>query len=387
MIFVVRFGVLAAVVFASSPAHAGWLETSGFVGVDSLPGDVKLGDNTTDPEQRPQTGPEFGARLGWIAVPMGHVELGVEAELGITTSWTGYGFEAMRQSDFAPVISYRGSLLLRFADLAQIKPHVLVGAGGASVISSSPYLADTSDPQLFYGVGATIELGHDLQLRVDARQGWIPTESGEGPTFELLLGIGTTYGRAATHVAPIEERQPVVAATVPTPPPPQATPPQPIEDPPPPTPMPTPDPNEDTDKDGLPDAQDGCPHDAETVNGFEDADGCPDTIPADIASGLAAAKAARFEPHRVRITEAAASAFTPALDMMHTHPRLKIDIVSHAAPDDPKGELAKKRADAVRWHFIEQGVPEDRLAIVVGDKLADPSGAPIELRLHSTPNQ
>ena len=381
MIFVVRFGVLAAVVLMASPARAGWLETSGFVGVDSLPGDVKLGNNTTDPEQRPQTGPEFGARLGWIAVPMGHVELGIEAELGFTASWTGYGFESMRSSDFAPVIAYRGSLLLRFADLAQVKPHVLVGAGGASVVSASPYVSDTSDPQLFYGVGATIELGHDLQLRIDARQGWLPTEGGEGPTYELLLGIGTTYGRAPVHVEPIEERQappppPVVATVAPV-----ATPP-PIEDPPTPT-----DPNADSDGDGMPDSKDACPHDAETVNGFEDDDGCPDTVPAPIASALAAASTARFEPHRVRITDAAAAAFAPTLDVLRTHPHLKVDIVSHATPDDPNGELAKKRADAVRWRFIEQGVPEDRLAIVAGSQLADADGAPIELRLHSTPKQ
>jgi OOP family OmpA-OmpF porin len=378
MIFVVRFGVFAAVVLTASSARAGWLETSGFVGVDSLPSDVKLGGNTADAEQRPQTGPELGARVGWIAVPLDHVELGVEAEVGFTASWTGYGFDTMRSSNFAPVIAYRGSLLLRFADLAQIKPHVLVGAGGASVISRSPYLQDSSDPQLFYGVGATIELGHEVQLRIDGRQGWLPTLHGEGATFELLLGVGTSYGRPSVRRQPIEEQVPAVAAVPPPPPPPPVDPTPVVVAPPP----PPPDPNADSDGDGIADAHDACPHDPETVNGFEDEDGCPDVVPPSIATALGNASTARFEAHRVRITDAAAAAFAPALDLMHTNPHLKLDIVSHAAPDDPNGELAKKRADAVRWHFVEQGVPEDRLTIVAGKPAADPA---IELVLHSAP--
>ena len=35
----------------------------------------------------------------------------------------------------------------------------------------------------------------------------------------------------------------------------------------------------DTDKDGIPDSSDSCPTQAETVNGFQDTDGCPDVVP------------------------------------------------------------------------------------------------------------
>src|SRR3990170_1847108 len=38
-------------------------------------------------------------------------------------------------------------------------------------------------------------------------------------------------------------------------------------------------PVQDTDNDGIADDSDGCPTQAETVNGFEDLDGCPDVIP------------------------------------------------------------------------------------------------------------
>jgi hypothetical protein len=48
-------------------------------------------------------------------------------------------------------------------------------------------------------------------------------------------------------------------------------------------PAPTP---TDTDGDGYPDASDGCPTQAETVNGYQDTDGCPDTVPDTDADGF-----------------------------------------------------------------------------------------------------
>src|SRR3970040_1144254 len=35
----------------------------------------------------------------------------------------------------------------------------------------------------------------------------------------------------------------------------------------------------DTDGDGIPDSSDSCPTDPETINGFQDTDGCPDVVP------------------------------------------------------------------------------------------------------------
>src|SRR5688500_5617068 len=39
----------------------------------------------------------------------------------------------------------------------------------------------------------------------------------------------------------------------------------------------------DSDKDGIPDSKDTCPTQKETVNGYQDTDGCPDTVPAPTA--------------------------------------------------------------------------------------------------------
>lgn len=48
-------------------------------------------------------------------------------------------------------------------------------------------------------------------------------------------------------------------------------------------PAPTP---TDTDGDGISDANDGCPTQSETVNGYQDTDGCPDTVPDTDADGI-----------------------------------------------------------------------------------------------------
>ena len=42
----------------------------------------------------------------------------------------------------------------------------------------------------------------------------------------------------------------------------------------------------DTDVDGIPDASDACPTQKETVNGYKDTDGCPDTVPDTDADGI-----------------------------------------------------------------------------------------------------
>src|SRR5262249_20648909 len=45
-------------------------------------------------------------------------------------------------------------------------------------------------------------------------------------------------------------------------------------------------PDPDNDGDGFPDAQDKCPNEAEVKNGIQDSDGCPDDIPDKDADGI-----------------------------------------------------------------------------------------------------
>ncbi|RKH09569.1 cell envelope biogenesis protein OmpA [Corallococcus sp. CA053C] len=52
----------------------------------------------------------------------------------------------------------------------------------------------------------------------------------------------------------------------------------------------------DDDRDGLPDVQDTCPTEPETVNGYHDDDGCPDTVPEATPAGATPAPALSLPP-------------------------------------------------------------------------------------------
>ena len=150
------------------------IEATGFLGVEDFSKDTGLGNAPAlTLEQRPQTAPTFGARLTYIALETSgdlHLDFGVEGELSLTPAWTGYGFEDERPSYFAPVFGYRANLLLRLGG-GWFQPHVLGGAGAASVASESPFMAKETDPQFLWGVGAVFPMGHEgWQLRVDGRQ-------------------------------------------------------------------------------------------------------------------------------------------------------------------------------------------------------------------------
>jgi len=122
-------------------------------------------------------------------------------------------------------------------------------------------------------------------------------------------------------------------------------------------------PDPDNDGDGILDAQDACPNEPETFNGYQDADGCPDTVPADIVAALATA--VRFEAGHARITPQARLVLRRVLAMLHKHPEVRIVIIGHA--ERAGGEdLAQHRAEAVKWHLIDQGLTEDRVVSRVG---------------------
>src|SRR5262249_47037188 len=122
-------------------------------------------------------------------------------------------------------------------------------------------------------------------------------------------------------------------------------------------------PDPDNDHDGIDDARDACPNEPETFNGFEDEDGCPDEIPAELTAALAAS--VRFEPGRARVTERAGAALGRLLAALVAHPGLHIAIVGH--PEKAGGDdLARRRAEAVKWYLVDEGIAEDRIATSVG---------------------
>ena len=432
----VRTGVvIAALIGLSAPAFAqraaDRFEWTGFFGTEVFPADTGLG-NSAAPEQKPETSPLFGMRLTWIAVPgirrgeHTRLDLGLEGELALATAWTGFGFMGPRESYFSPVFDYRALVMLRLAGLpGGIAPHAEVGWGWATVVSSSPYMAKETDPEFLMGLGATLFV-HHWQLRADVRDGLMPSHGpGVSNNWEASIGIGASFGLPRKPPPAVSDSH-------------EVTPPEPDKD----TdkdgipdrldgcpaapesvngvededgcPEADPDgdgivgaadkcpmqpedfdhfqdddgcPDPDNDNDGIPDALDACPDEPETFNGYNDDDGCPDKIPPEVDAALATASAVKFEPNRARITAAAKKSLTKLVAVLRDRSGLRIQIVGHMektkGPTDKAQDLAKKRADAVKWYLVDQGVAEDQ--VVTG--IADPDKAVIEVKLYAAPRK
>ena len=391
------------------------LQVSGFVGYSTF-GDTELG-NSWAPDQVPGTSTVIGARVGWLAVPdlvrRGRVALSlvVEAELTLAAAFTGgssFDDERGRMSYFAPVFGWRAHALLRqpIGAGGALAVHAVLGAGGATVTSSSPFMLDDTDPLGYAGLGATYAVSGRWQLRLDGRQGIMPGRSSSATRVsELHLGAIATFGAAAARRAPAVPPPDAPDEPVVTDAPDEPAAPNPV-----PVPAPDPDgdgvvgaadacpteaedldgfedadgcPDPDNDGDGIEDARDACPGEPETLNGFTDGDGCPDVVPDTVARALAGAAAVRFERKRARVTPAAKRALQPVLAALEAHRDLAL-VVTGLPERASDHDLAKRRAEAVKWHLVDLGIAEDRLETAVG-----PAGSkgspPILLRLRQSP--
>jgi len=253
----VRIGIVAATVLACAGQAAAddHLEASAFFGGQYFGSDIGLGQSKFA-EQRPQTSPLVGARLTVLFPRLAgddklHLDLGVEAELAMAMAFTGYDFDTERDSYFAPVFGYRGDLLIRLS-AGDFRPHLTVGGGGTTISSSSPYMVKETVGEFLWGAGITVQANQHWQIRLDGKMGFLPAAmtGASSQTFEGSIGIGTRFGF------------------------PQSVPPVVHVEPPPPRPAPPID--VDSDGDGIPDSVDKCPKEAETINGIDDGDGCPE---------------------------------------------------------------------------------------------------------------
>jgi OmpA-OmpF porin, OOP family len=393
-------------VASSEPASEPRFEASGFVGIDYFGDNIQLG-NSWAPEQIPGTSPVIGARLGYVALPSLWtrdaltLQLATELELAFAPAFTGGDFGGGRQSYFAPVFGWRGQARLRMRGWAA-EPQLVVGVGGETVASSSPFMQKETDPVAYWGPGVAIPVSETWQIVVELRHGIMPAREGTATsTFEAQLGLSARFGLPTKRIRPPVEQAPVALANPDKDTDGDGIPDYldkcPLE---PETvngvddddgcPEEDPDgdgiigaadkcpndpedfdhfqdadgcPDPDNDSDGIDDAHDACPNDPETKNGFEDADGCPDEVPASLLKALAAA--VRFEPGRARLLDPAKRALAPLADQMRSRLTIRVVVTGHpaTAKDD---DLAKRRAEAVKWYLVDQGIAADRLDTVVG---------------------
>lgn len=410
------------------------LEAGGFLGLDYFGDDIELGNAWAD-EQVPGTSLLLGVRGSFIALPdlapgsELDPQLGLELEGKFAFASTSEAMEGGRDSFFAPVIGWRVQGIGRVQLGSVLVPHLVVGFGGESVLTDSPFMVDDTDAAFHWGPGVSWRLTDRLQARVDLRHG-VTAGRQDDPvsTFEAQFGLMTGMDlRSEPRRAPPRDRDgdgivdrddacddepetvngfedddgcPDVA---------------------------------DRDGDGIVDDDDACPDDAETDNGvddadgcpevdgdgdglvgsadrcpdepedvdgfedgdgcrdsdndgdtvmdavdlcpdvvetrngFDDEDGCPDEVPPEVKAYTGVIEGITFEYGKARIQPRAKPTLGKAAATLNEHTSIRIRIEGHT---DDRGKreanlsLSQKRADAVKWYLVDQGIAADRIETV-----------------------
>ena len=120
----------------------------------------------------------------------------------------------------------------------------------------------------------------------------------------------------------------------------------------------------DKDGDSIPDTRDSCVDEPENVNGWQDADGCPDEVPADVAAFSGVIKGITFESGSDKIRKSSFKVLDKAVGALRNYPEMRVEVVGHT--DDQGGlednlDLSQRRADAVRDYMVGKGIEVGRI--------------------------
>ena len=119
----------------------------------------------------------------------------------------------------------------------------------------------------------------------------------------------------------------------------------------------------DTDKDGVIDKSDKCP----TLGGNVDANGCPIVEERVKEVFTRALQGIQFETGSNRIRNSSKTILGEVVSIMQENPAYKLTIAGHTdsvGGSDANQRLSQRRADAVRFYLINQGVPAERLTAI-----------------------
>ncbi|HEY1558885.1 MAG TPA: thrombospondin type 3 repeat-containing protein [Kofleriaceae bacterium] len=421
----------ASAVAAPAYAQSAGAELSGFVGMDYFGDNVKFGDSPAYVRDvYSGSSPMLGVRFAYLWAPgsdqqVTHFSGGFEVEGAFTPTYSENGLQAdSMKSYFTPFIGYRLHGIARLGD-ERFGAHVLAGLGGLTVASNSPFLSATSTAQFYGGVGLDLHVGKVGMLRADFHEALMPAmKGGWTPAFEVQLGLTRVWGSHGEST-PVEEEPVADAAKKPAadkdsdgdgfPDSVDKCPTEPetvngIEDQ---DGCPEKDsdgdgivdaidkcptqpedrdhfqdadgcPDPDNDGDGVVDAVDVCPNEPETYNGFHDDDGCPDEVPDVIKKVLTDASNVKYERGKAKIVKASQPAIRPLVGILQGQPDMRIVITAHPDKDgDKPADLAKKRAEAIRFYLEDQGIAIVRNDIVIGPVSA--KGPVIEVSLYVPP--
>jgi outer membrane protein OmpA-like peptidoglycan-associated protein/opacity protein-like surface antigen len=383
--------------------------------------DLELGVADDPGLTTPKNGGLVGLRFGFVLHPLFVLEL--EGAL-IPTADRKFDYRAWVTAER---VQLRFDIPATFAD-GKLQPFILAGIGALSVVSTQgtayDELKQDTDTAYHFGAGAKYAFTDLVHARLDVRFLEVPnTSNGVSPDWELMGGLGLTFGGAP--VAPPPPPPPVTSdrdndgipdATdkCPDQPGPRensgcpdkdrdkdgvidrkdkcpdvAGPPErqgcPVADqdkdgiPDDKDKCPTeaedkdgfededgcPDP--DNDKDGIADASDKCPNEPETKNGFQDEDGCPDEVPETVKKFTGVVKGITFRRNSADIKASSFPFLKEAVKTFKEYAQLRIEVSGHTSNDGRREfnvKLSKKRAESVKAFLTSAGIDESRVLTV-----------------------
>lgn len=347
--------VIAALLAGIPLHHAGAdeeLEIGGFAGVHLFNDDNELGQDDYSAAGSLENAAAFGVRVSHAFAEM----VSAEGELAIVPS-------NMRIEDVDVVVfGWRVQGLYHPVRVDRFQPFALFGVGGSTAASSDlDRFQNDTDLVVHAGLGVKVALGANWGVRLDGRLALPPSSESESVTAdgEILLGLYKGFGPPAPPAPP--------APPCPPPAPPTRDPADPrdgvepvTEKPPTPAPLPA-----DGDGDGLANDKDRCPDQAETPNGFDDGDGCPDEVPPEVKKLTGVISGIEFVPGAaVQLAPGSAAVLDETVAMLKKYPAVRIEISGHtdSTGDGAKNRaLSQERADAVRDYLVQRGVAATRL--------------------------
>lgn len=122
----------------------------------------------------------------------------------------------------------------------------------------------------------------------------------------------------------------------------------------------------DSDGDGVLDPDDQCPDTLECINGFDDADGCPDTLPEDLAGVIGVITELNFVPDKSDIKAASFPHLDHIAEVLARYPDLNIEISGHVDSSLDgvvlrRRQPSRRRAEAVRDYLVHAGIEPQRM--------------------------
>jgi len=395
------------------------LDLGAFVGWHYFSSDNQLGIDVgnTDPDLKLSQSGTFGLRIGFIV----HPYVSLEAELGLTPTGASTALGEAK----ALALNYRAHLLVHVLR-GKIRPFILAGGGGNTLSSSNPeVLHQDTDGEFHFGIGSKFDIQKNWGIRLDARLYVVPTTNVDKiyatNDFEVLVGFYGLFGGAK------KEAPAMVAAATPNPdrdgdgvpnaadlcpdekgvPENRGCPDRDSDgdlivdrldkcprdkgpednggcpdkdtdgdeiidrldkcpnDKGPPENAGCPD--TDSDKDGVPDRLDKCPNEAETMNGYQDLDGCPDEVPKEVKKYTGAVKGINFENGKATLLPSSNTVLDEIVKVLKDYPDVKIEIQGHTDTNGDRNkniDLSKARAESVRAYLLGKGIAEDRITSI-----------------------